>query len=348
VNRSRNQRGFTLMEMLVVVALSAVVMIIAYNLIDDAMKTTLNVESHNQLSQIAQRPINSMLTEIYQARVIFQNDAVGTSFLTRINNTTNIPAAQAILTDFTLPTIDTTATTFAPDAAAAPRVGNCVLILRQLPPLPINYTVGASTISFPADIYRFELYYLNRNSSRRFNPASSSTYDLMLWRSVPFADYQQLLTIKSPAFVQSQWTTIINGLSAQGITVAVDSSGASGATAAFYTIGSTLNTLTLAANQAITRDVLRSVIPEIAGGSIGGKINYSIAYTASATALAARDPVPKYAVLDSSKPNYPGGLEVKVIGAGVSQKVLLRLVVLSSYAANRTDSEEGFAIVSRS
>jgi hypothetical protein len=34
-----------------------------------------------------------------------------------INNTTNIPAAQAILTDFTLPTIDTTATTFAPDAA---------------------------------------------------------------------------------------------------------------------------------------------------------------------------------------------------------------------------------------
>jgi prepilin-type N-terminal cleavage/methylation domain-containing protein len=348
VNRSRNQRGFTLMEMLVVTALSAVIMIIAYNLIDDAMKTTLNVESHNQLSQIAQRPINSILTEVYQARIIFQNDAIGTSFLTRINNTTNIPTAQAILTDFTLPTIDTTATTFAPDTAGTPRVGNCLLVLRQLPPLPINYTVGASTISFPADIYRLELYYMTRNTTRRFNPASSSTYDLMMWRSVPFADYQQLLTVKGPAFVQSQWTSIINGLSAQGITVAIDSSGASQANAAFYTIGTTLNSLTLAANQAITRDVLRSVIPEISGGSIGGKINYTVAYTASATALSNRDPVPKYAALDSAKPNYPGGLEIKVIGAGVSQKILLRLVVLSSYAANRTDSEEGFAIVSRS
>ncbi|MCU1246685.1 MAG: hypothetical protein JWN02_2595, partial [Acidobacteria bacterium] len=207
---------------------------------------------------------------------------------------------------------------------------------------------GASAITFPADIYRLELYYLTRNAARRFNPASAATYDLMMWRSVPFADYQQLLTVKAPAFGLSQWTSITNGLSAQGITVAIDSSGASQANAAFYTIGSTLNSLTLAANQAIGRDVLRSLIPEIAGGSIGGKINYSIGYTASATALPSKDPVPKFAALDTNKPNYPGGLEVKVIGAGVSQKILLRLVVLSSYAANRTDSEEGFAIVSRS
>ena len=95
MQRRRNQQsGYSLMEILVAMAVSTVVIIIAYDLIDSAMRTALFVESHNSLSQWAQRPINFMQTEIYQNKTIFDGANVGSgtgNYLTRFTTPPTYP-----------------------------------------------------------------------------------------------------------------------------------------------------------------------------------------------------------------------------------------------------------------
>src|SRR5512144_2110303 len=99
-----NQAGYSLMEVIVVVAISSVIMIIAYNLIEGAMKTSLFVESHNQLAQLSQRPVNAMSSDVFQSRVVFQNDAIGQSFLTKV--LAQLPVAYPIQAGYQLPVAD--------------------------------------------------------------------------------------------------------------------------------------------------------------------------------------------------------------------------------------------------
>ena len=92
-SRQKQQSGYSLAEILVVLAISTVVMILCYDLIDDAMRTSLFVESHNNLSQWAQRPVNFMQSEVYQNRTIFDNTAFGQGYLTRFTTPPAYPGA---------------------------------------------------------------------------------------------------------------------------------------------------------------------------------------------------------------------------------------------------------------
>jgi prepilin-type N-terminal cleavage/methylation domain-containing protein len=87
------QSGFTLMEIMIVVAISTVLMILCYNLVDDAMRTSFFVESHNNLSQWAQRPLNFMQTEVFQNKTVFDGTTVGAAYLTRFSTPPSYPGA---------------------------------------------------------------------------------------------------------------------------------------------------------------------------------------------------------------------------------------------------------------
>lgn len=361
--RQDQQRGYTLMEILIVLAISTVVMIVAYDLIEDAMRTSLFVESHNNLSQWAQRPVNFMQTEVYQNKMIFDATTTGNGYLTRFTTPPTYPGAMtcgtngcggsaatppimpALQTNSLLPVTDTS-NVMAPDVAATRNTGNILFLVRQLPPLLISYDNGAGTVNFPADRYRFEMYYLARDTTR---PFSSATYfvDLIQVRSIDFADYFQLnpLIGTGGSFTAAQKTAIVTGLTAAKIKVAwnpmnqpVDN--------AFYSIGTT-GAMTLQATQGIWVWSAKSLIPEIKSGAISGKMLFSVAFRPSAsTTFPIPTTVPRYAVFNSSTPEFPSGFEVKIVGAGGSRKVLLRLVLMANFRASKYDSQEGFVISS--
>ncbi|HUJ14081.1 MAG TPA: prepilin-type N-terminal cleavage/methylation domain-containing protein [Thermoanaerobaculia bacterium] len=383
----KNQRGYSLAEILVVLAVSTAVMILCYDIIDDAMRTSLYVESHNNLTQLAQRPVNFMQNEVYQNKVIFDatTGSVGPGYLTRFTSppaypgawpscasggcggaTTTLPALPALYNNSALPITDTSGV-LGPDAGtgAARMTGNILFVVRQLPPILIPYdhdnNALTANINFPADRYRFEMYYLTKKTTRSFG--STSYYlDLIQARSIDFADYFQL----NPVIGASSWLNatgkaqIVNGLAAAGINIAFDPSNQP-VTNAFYSIGAT-GTMTLQSGQGIWIYTAKSMLPEFSGGSISGKILYSVGFRPSATTRFPISgvgfdssgnqvlgvPIPKYAVFDSTKPELPSGFEVKLVSSGGARKIILRLVLLSNYKAGTYEAQEGFAVASTS
>ena len=239
-----------------------------------------------------------------------------------------------------------------PDAVGGTRfTGNILLIARQLPPVLIDYdhdnNVNTPNVSFPADRYRFEMYYLSRNTSRPFSTASYSL-DLIQARSVDFADYFQLnpLIGSGGSFSAGQKTSIISGLAAAGLQIAWNPMNQP-ADNAFYSMDAATGAFTLRANQGIWIYSAKSLLPEFGGGSVAGKMLYTVGFRPTATTkLPIRDALPKYAVFDSTMPEFPSGFEVKIVGSGAARKVLLRLVLVANYGVTKMDSQEGFVISS--
>jgi prepilin-type N-terminal cleavage/methylation domain-containing protein len=379
----KHQRGYSLAEILVVLAVSTVVMIVAYDIIDDAMRTSLYVESHNNLAQLAQRPVNTMQTEVYQNKAVFDGSAsaIGSAYLTRFTTppaypgawpacsasgcggtSATVPALPPLQVNSLLPIPDAS-NVMQPDSGtgASRTTGNILFITRQLPPVLIPYDHDNNpltpNINFPADRYRFEIYYLTRNNNRAFGSAAYSV-DLIQARSIDFADYFQLNALigAGGSFSAAQKTQIVNGLTAAGINIAWDPMNQP-VTNAFYSIGAS-GTMTLKSGQGIWVYSAKSMLPELQGGSISGKIVYSVGFRPTATTTFPISGVgydttgtqvmgiqiPKYAVVDSTLPSFPSGFEVKIVGSGAARKVLLRLVLLSNYKAGKYEAQEGFIV----
>jgi hypothetical protein len=373
-SRHKQQSGYSLAEILVVLAVSTVLMILCYDLIDDAMRTSLFVESHNNLSQWAQRPLNFMQSEVYQNRAVFDNSAVGQAYMTRFTTppaypgafpscgaggcggpNATIPTMPAIQANSLLPLTDPS-NVMQPDlgTGASRFTGNVLFLVRQLPPILIPYdhdnNPGTPMVNFPADRYRFEMYYLARDTTRTFG---SQTYfvDLIQARSIDFADRFQLdplincVSGTPPCLTAANKTLIVNGLAAANLRVAWDPMNQP-VNNSFYSIANS-GAMTLQANQGIWIYSAKSMIPETKGGAISGKMLYSVAYRpTSTTTFPIQIAVPKYAVYDTTIPAFPSGFEVKIVGAGAARKVLLRLVLMSNYKAGKYESQEGFVISS--
>ena len=368
---SSNQRGFSLMEMIVVVAIASVVLLVAYQILEDSYKTALSLEARNEMTLMAQRPANAIQTAIYQAETIFGNDAagVGTSYYNRMS--TQLTGANAIATGTSLPVIAPTAVMTA-DGPTENFVGNCLLIARQLPPLFVNYdhdnNNSTAQIPFPVDRYRFELFYLRRDNGRAFSPTSSYTLSLHRARTIDFADAFQIRPLMSSgagnAFTLSQRQQITAGMNAAGLTKAWDTSPGLLANQAFYNItmsGTNAGVLTLNTTQPLTLASgtgVTNLTAEIYSADITGAVNYSIAYP-QPTAVAAkfRGAAWMEEQSDGSFTQMSGlrvaayggtnGFEVKVGGAGAGQRVLVRVVMMANFAAGIYDSEEAVVITSR-
>jgi hypothetical protein len=365
------------MEILVVLAISTVIMILCYDMIDDAMRTSLFVESHNNLSQWAQRPVNAMQTEIFQNKIVFDTtNPLAAAYLTRFTTppaypgtypagcggaggcggpTATIPTAPAMQANSLLPILDPS-NVMQPDAGvgAGRMTGNVLFIVRQLPPVLIPYdnddNPGTPNVNFPADRYRFEMWYLARDTTRPFATASYFV-DLIQARSIDFSDRFQLDPLLNcvsgtpPCLSASNKTLIVNGLTAANLRVAWDPMNQP-VNNAFYNIANS-GAMTVQTGQGIWLYSTKSMIPELKGGSISGKMLYSVGFRpSSTTTFPIRDLVPKYAVYDTSIPAFPSGFEVKIVGAGAARKVLLRLVLMSNYKAGKYESQEGFVISS--
>jgi hypothetical protein len=347
----KSEAGYSLMEITVVLAITTVVLIIAMNLIEGAASVSKFLESRNDLTTFAQRPLNAMQKDIIQARVIFGEDSIGTGYRQKVAAGLSIPVAP----DSVLPVLDPTGS-FSPDKDGVRTVGNSLLISKQLPPVPIDLPAdGASfpALTFLADRYQFIYFYVTRDTSVKF--ATGDRIDnLAFSRSVEYADYNQLVngttTLSSAQKVALSAalrdTATVNLPIAWNPEMDVANS--------FYTIDTNLafpNGSLLAA-PTIAQSGSGIMIAGLKGGRIIGKMTYTVAYRKGTakpgTAFQITNkaqPVPLYAEATANLP-VDCGFEVKVIGPANSRQVLTRLVLYGQYGPEKYDSQQAFVITS--
>jgi len=341
----KREKGFSVMEMMIVVLLMSVVALIFYELLDGAMDLSLIVESHNDLITSGQRAINNIQTEVHQAKMLFQDNTLGNEYRNALDIPTSVPVWGGTTTS-KMPVFDDTGE-LVPDSGTggSRRVGNCFLIARHLPPVSITYDAdndGTDDTTILADEYRFQFYYISTNTQRSFF-FLGYYLDLVEAKSDTYADYFQLsnldATNPSGNTIQQQ---VAAKLFAQGVRQAwnpgqeIDS--------AFYGLvdggvsGTPVQSPTIKMNA-------KSLFPEFRGGRVSGRIDYSIAFVPELPTppFAVKDRIPLYAQQDG---DFPGGLEFLVVGPSGSRKVLSRLVLVSRYKAGKMDSQENFVITS--
>jgi len=342
----RNARsGFSLMEITVVMALVSVVMIIVYSVIEETMHVTLFNESHNDLTILSQSAVNTLQSEVQQARFAFEEDALGNSYRAALV----MPADVTVWGDSRLP-VFAAAGEVEPDAASETFTGNSLLLARQLPPLTVMYDHDGDgstpEVEFLADRYRFEYVYLARSSEKSF-AGSGMTMDLLMSRSAEYADYFQLDSLDDATTGQ-----IAQQLIAAGMSRAWNPGATLGS--AFYTLaGATDGTFDSPINGPSipvvhTTTLLRPFFgvhdaeQRFAGGmGISGRIDYSIAF--GSFPLPA--PVRVFAQPDAANPGFPSGFEAKVAGPTRNRKVMTRVVLMSHYGARKNyEAQQAFVV----
>jgi hypothetical protein len=284
-------------------------------------------ESHNDLIIMSQRAMNTLQSETVQARQMFEENADGQAYRAAMQ----IPAAYPAWTPALLPVAQSDPT-MAPDTTTR-YTGNSYFIVRQLEPLSIFYDDDGDArtpdVEFLADRYRFEYFFLSTNASRKFS-SSAYTLDLMQSTSVEYADYFQLSALTRP-----QVQAIGAKLAAAGIARAWNPG--QPLASAFYAIpangnwGATINRPTIDIASTI------SLLPELRGGRISGRMDYSVAFGSYRLPV----PIPMYGSITPA-----AGFEVKVAGPAKSRKVMTRLLLMSRYATNTYEAQQGFVTTS--
>ena len=329
-----NQRGLSLMELLVTMAIVTATMLVIYTMIEETMQTSLFAESHNDLAVMSQRAINTLQTEIVQTRIAFEENALGASYRAALA----LPAGTTVWSDSFLPVFQSNTGTIAPDAAGQRFAGNSLLLARQLPPLSITWdhdgNAGTPEIEYLADRYQFEYVYLSRAGVPSFS-GSGMTLDLTMSTSREFADYFQLEALSDFATAR-----IVPKLIAAGLQRAWNPG--QPLNAAFYNLsGATDGTFNAAVNNpAIAITTTRTLLRGLLGGRISGRMPYSVAFGA----FPIPTPVRLFAQPIAGEPGFPSGFEVKVAGPARNRQVMTRLVLMSHHSTRRYESQQAFVI----
>ncbi len=321
----RSERGFSLIEITVTLAIVSAIMIVTYQLIEQTMTVTMFNESHNDLTVMSQKAVNAIQTEVLQAKLVFEEDAVGKEY----RDALAFPKAPSVWTTSVLPLIDPTVTTFAPDGASQRFTGNALFLVRQLPPLSVTYDHdglnNTGDVEFLADRYTFQYFHLRKDTGQSFAKSGQSV-DLMRATSETYADYFQLVSVTANP------GALVQKLIDAGLKRAWDPG--KPLTSAFYnlssatdgTFGNALNKPTISVVQT------RTMLPGLFGGRISGRMNYSVGFPKSpGPPFPIPQPLAVFARPDASLPGYPGGFEVKIIGPSRNRQVLTRLVLMAHY-----------------
>jgi prepilin-type N-terminal cleavage/methylation domain-containing protein len=336
------QSGFSLIEVTVTLLLLTVVMIIFYELMIGSMRASMFVESHNDLVVVGQRVINTIESEVLQAKMVFQEDALGPNYRTLFTD-----AGANVWTDSRLPVFETGAEPDV-DTGGQTFTGNSLLLARQLAPLEFPYdhdvtnnpptcdaTPGTPDVMFQGDQYRFEFYYLSENSNRSF-AGKGSYLEIMEARSQVFADYFQLNSLTECQRIQA-----IAGLLAAGITQAWDPG--KDTTNGFHDLQAD-GQMPINSSPEFTTTT-KTMMPELKGGRISGKMEYSVGFNSDSITnpqFKFPDPIPLYGQENN---NFPGGLEFKCVDNAGVKKILSRIVLLAQHTGTM-ESQANFVITS--
>ncbi len=195
-----SERGLTLVEMAIVVALIGTMALIMERTMDQSNKASLQADAVRRLADKGQRAIYRMREIVSESRRMFDRDAVGQAYFDALDL-----SRDAVLPGARLPITDPTTHTLSIDDPAEPQTGNILLFVRDSDPAPAvaNPATGKTIL---IDTYRFVCIYpslTNVNVMPGVNPAGVFSRDLVIWRSEIYPSYSQVRAIQDPAEQQS-------------------------------------------------------------------------------------------------------------------------------------------------
>jgi prepilin-type N-terminal cleavage/methylation domain-containing protein len=336
MRRNRRARGYSLMEITVVVAIVSVILLMAYTMIEDAARTAMFVEARNDLPVLAQGAVNDIQAELFQAKTIFDADlgGVGPGYLAAVQ----LPAGLPLLQDSQLPLMNAGGD-LVPDTATR-YTGNCLLLARQLTPVNVSLGGGQRLL---ADVYQFELIYLTKRTSGRFS-TSPFIIDMIRAKSEPMADYYQLaqngLTPQQTQAANADLLAWVDPVTKQASPIKLAWNPGQPIASAFYDVKSG-GTYTAVARPVI--DLTYSygtMLKGLMGGRISGAAQYSVGFLPSATTkFPVRDAIPRFALFDPQKPLFPSGAEFLIVGPAGQRRAFARVVLFANYSAGKMTSK---------
>ena len=305
--------GTTLVEMMIVIACFSVVALATYEVVMRTNLDSAHLNAWNQLTQWRQNVIHQTDAELTQSRYIYQNDALGTAYLNKLEADVNFP----ILATSLLPLIDPTGT-FHQDSVVT-RTGNVVLYVKEAAP----FVGDADGTTRRVDIYYMGCYYLSPGGQPV--GGKSTSLRLIKWQSREFADYNQVMAISQPV---ARTAFVVNLYTNRGIRYlwlphntpatafyAIDEFGdIAGAPDAAYTI---------------QKNTAESMISDIGSGYA------SIAWNRG-NDFWVPDIVPKFALVSVSGDGFPHGFEVQIIGPSSARQILIRIVLAYFVSLDRS------------
>ncbi len=301
----RGVRGFTFVEITVALGMLSLMALV----IERTLSTTNDAEQYlatvRRVTERGQKISYEVFDSVSASRKLFQNDGVGQGYLAALDL-----SRDPLLAGARLPLFDEMGT-LGPDLAGDPHTGNVLLFVREGDPAPCVADATTEKIRY-IDTYRFVCVYPHLETRRLVAKDPRKAVDLVVWRSIPYPSYSQIMAIQSTAERKS----VVADLYARyGTQVAWDPNGA--VDQAFYAVDY-LGTVsgTPISSPLVAEDV------DVSGR---GRLVYANVQLARTDATSYyRRPV---FTMDDPASWVPEGFEVKVAGASGSRKVWLHVVV---------------------
>jgi hypothetical protein len=261
---------------------------------------------------------------VSSSRRIFFSDEIGNAYKDALDLTAAPPVAWS-----RLPMIEEGGR-LGPDQPGAPMTGNFLLFVSETDATSVVSDAEAGLMRH-IDTYRFVATYVRETSRRVAGVDRRMALDLVVWQSVEFPNYQQIIGIEDDDERRSVVASLVND---HGHTLAWDSSGA--LDDSFFVMtgsGSIAGTPT----PGVT-------ISEHATESRRGRLVYANVQLARTDQASRR----RRAVFSVDDPEQwrPDGFEVKVVGRSGSRQVWMHLVTEVQAASGQTAAHDSTLIMS--
>ena len=320
--------GFTLVELLIAIAVFAIVVPVMVTFFSTVIKNFTSFEATNQLKKTNQESLNRIHLKLKSCKRIFTR-ADG-SYVVKIS-TSEYPGLSASK----LPNIEVTGSLVPGNAVfISSNAGNSLLFANNdsTQILENVQDAGAVNRTVYIDLYRFNYYYLSTKNPKTIFDKPSCV--LMEWRSVRYADWNQLVSSTDTIKI----TNTVIALRNSGILYSWNPS-ASSATG-FFTLGGS-GVITSSATHQIQRDKYK-ILTQMTTGIMGGGYRYGISPNSAGWGRAPKV-VPVYATASG---NFPSGFEVVIVGSAGARKVLVRSVLVAQGSMKSILADERLIISS--
>ena len=308
---SRRQTGFTLIEMMVAMAIFSIIALALSTFIVDSQKVNFQIAAETDVSLMSQQALDDMRWRLNQSRSILDGKSGYLDLL-------DLAAAPPVEGKLQLPIIEPTGSLTPRASDKDPQfnqasVGNALLFVEAMPPFRDPKTGRL------VDTYRFVLYYVAEGlRHEKFGPLPNYV-ELMRFESVLYADFAQVDSL--PKEIAPD---VIAALQHSGIDYTWEATAP--AIAAFSRLAHGEIQIPPEPKHKILAARVESAVPGLGRvQTAAGSIAYSVAINTPGD-LPIHTVVPKFAKIASG---FPNGFEVEIAGPSHGRKVLARLVLVA-------------------
>lgn len=173
-----NERGLTLVEVVIVLALTAAIVFTMIGMAKSSQDASVHVVAQGRAAEVAQMVINRMRSDLLASTLVFQNDATSDAYRRLLDESDEAPWIDDVLPTGTFDS------TFGLERSSAERTGNTLMLVRH--DRSDEFECSSGSI-YQTDIVRIVRYHLVLAGN---GPAEGSPIGLNMarWVSEPLID----------------------------------------------------------------------------------------------------------------------------------------------------------------